>query len=366
MQRYFLRGQAAGREVGSLVLRYNLPSALLGSVDSEPPTAAGVTATIQRHAEGATRMLLEGYGSIVKSFRDQIDAQAELLAKHQAQQVRMFEMQEEMANRMAEREQEYETREELAEIEVTTARETLQAKRMAFSQGVRVLALGGPSILWYLTKGRVGISPDKFVELYELGELFDGKTEAQVEEMIESAPEAAREALREKFRQYRSAVAGGAAASSAGQKPPAKGRPSDAIVVVFGQKLYGELVENQKALATLARPLLGGETWQNLGDAGREAVGAIVLPALAAVEGGSACDQGAAGAALWNALRAAAVGELSAVARAVSTQADWSALDRGVKVAIFGVAAALLGALDLGSSENRENQASPAGAKEAA
>ena len=34
-----------------------------------------MTATIQRHAEGATRMLLEGYGSIVKSFRDQIDAE---------------------------------------------------------------------------------------------------------------------------------------------------------------------------------------------------------------------------------------------------------------------------------------------------
>src|SRR5262245_13143302 len=50
-QRYVLRAQVKGKEVGSLTLRYEYRPDGDPAVDSEPATPAGTIAVLQRHAE---------------------------------------------------------------------------------------------------------------------------------------------------------------------------------------------------------------------------------------------------------------------------------------------------------------------------
>jgi hypothetical protein len=103
-QRYALRAQLKGKDLGSLTLRYDITSDTGNAVDSEPATTAGVVALLQRHAEGSTRMLLQGVGTIVESLKAHIASQNELLGQFQQQAIANFRMQEELASRKTESE----------------------------------------------------------------------------------------------------------------------------------------------------------------------------------------------------------------------------------------------------------------------
>jgi hypothetical protein len=105
MQRYIVRAQARGRDIGSLTLRYNLgpgPAEVAGA-DSEPASARGLVAQAQRHAEVSTRMLHQGFGSIVESQERRLAKQDEIIERLEQQHLAVISLQEGLLSQQHER-----------------------------------------------------------------------------------------------------------------------------------------------------------------------------------------------------------------------------------------------------------------------
>jgi hypothetical protein len=325
MQRYVLQAHISGREMGSLTVRYNTsPSPAPGAFDSEPATPAGVVATMQRHAEGSTRMLLEGYGTIVQSFRDQLATQGELLARYQAQQAQMFDMQEALVNRLSERELELQEHRMLAELTIAREKAEMQAKSTMMSEGIQLLRMAGPMLLWHLTKGKVGMDPAKFAEEY-----------------------AARAA----------AEAEGTSAARAGTPPtggqPANtnarpdGQPASRALLIFGSTLYTELVKNRQTLTALTGPLMVGQPWQGLPEADRRIIGSLAAVCFGSViPGAPEIGEADAGTILWQGLCAVGAARLVPLVQIVGAGREWSALGQDAKVAVLKAAREIYEAAD--------------------
>lgn len=165
-QRYVLRAQVKGRDVGSLTLRYEVRSeeGAGPAVDSEPATMAGTIAVLQRHAEGAMRMMVQSFGGVIESYKEQVNAQKALIADFQKQASDNFRLQEELASKKLE--QDLLLKERETQLQLTAAREAhdLEKSQMVWVEGMRKLYEWGPVILHYLTRGEAGKAPEEAVQ----------------------------------------------------------------------------------------------------------------------------------------------------------------------------------------------------------
>jgi hypothetical protein len=161
-QRYVLRGQLKGREVGSLTLRYeHRPDDMGGpgpAVDSEPPTAAGTIAVLQRHAEGAMRLMVQSFSGVIESYKEQVNAQKALIMEFQKQATENFRLQEELASKKVE--QTILLQERRTQLELTAAKEIseLRFAEDAKKKGLEALLRYAPLLMNFATNGQVGPS----------------------------------------------------------------------------------------------------------------------------------------------------------------------------------------------------------------
>ncbi|MDX2087874.1 MAG: hypothetical protein SFX73_08490 [Kofleriaceae bacterium] len=326
-QRYVLRAQLKGRDVGSLTLRYEYRPDDGPAVDSEPATAAGTIAVLQRHAEGAMRMMVQSFSGVIESYKEQVNAQRTLIADFQRQAAENFRLQEELASRKLE--QDLVLKERETHLQLTAAREAheIEKSQLVWGEGIRKLMEWGPVILHYLTKGEAGRSPeDVMSEKRRQAEeqLFANATDAQIEEWRRAlSPEQFAE-LMEGYRSYR--------ARSAPQPRTGSG-PSreDEVIARAGAALYGALGASLARLEPLAMCLVGREAYEALGADERALVDELA--------GETSSSGEIAGGALWSALLAADVSVLLPVVGRLREGTAWADLDRQAKLTVLGIAA---------------------------
>lgn len=293
-QRYSLRAQLRGKDMGSLTLRYDIPNDTGCAVDSEPATTAGVVALLQRHAEGSTRMLLQGVGTIVESLRAHIASQNELLSQFQQQAAASFRMQEELASRKTE--SELLLAERRTQLEITAAKEAaeIERKNLTLQVGLKHAQDYLPLLLNYLTTGKAGTEPETSADLAS----EQGSAAAQ--------------------------------APGAGQTPA--GISSD-VVAASAERLYAALCARRDRLGSLVPAFMARTPIVELDDEGTALIHEVAHELAA-----NQIDAQIAAEGLWTALLAFSPPRLLALAEAVRTESPWSQLSTAQRLDLLTAA----------------------------
>jgi hypothetical protein len=326
-QRYVLRAQVKGKEVGSLTLRYEYRPEDGPAIDSEPATPAGTIAVLQRHAEGAMRMMVQSFGGVIESYKEQVNAQKALIADFQRQAAENFRLQEELASRKIE--QELLLAERKTQLQLTAAREAseIEKEQLLWGKGLGQLLQWAPVILHYLTKGQAGQDPSEVVEAKRRADeerLFASVDDATIEGWRQALPAEQFAVLIERLNAYRRAKTGEHGAAPAGSAADAE----DATVAAASARLYTALVANAPDLGSVAVALLGQRELADLGAHEQQ-----VLQRVA--------GEGAAGAfgavALWSALRGRDVKMLVPLVEAIRGHKRWSEVGAEEKIQLMSV-----------------------------
>ena len=344
-QRYVLRGQVRGKDTATLTIRYELRHEGGGpAVDSEPATTAGTIAVLQRHAEGAMRMMVQSFSGVIESYKEQVNAQKALIADFQKQAADNFRLQEELASRKLE--QDLLLQERQTQLQLTAAREAseLQKSQMIWVEGLNKLYEWAPVVLHYLTKGESGKPPE---------ELLQSKRAQQEEQMFANADAhtiaAWKRALQpeefEKVMQglahYRAkhghdvAVAG--TAFSPDREPDGKedrdvNRESDREVASGACRLYAALAARVEYLEPLAMGLVARMPYDRLASNERQRLEEVATQAE--LPGGNAQAHGMA---LWSALGARPVDSLLPLVGSLKAQTSWDALAPEQKLLVMAL-----------------------------
>lgn len=255
-QRYVLRAQARGREVGSLTLRYEYRPDDGPAVDSEPATAAGTIAVLQRHAEGAMRMMVQSFGGVIESYKEQVNAQKALIADFQKQAAENFRLQEELASRKIEQQVLLDERQ--THLQLTAAREVseLEKSQMLWVESLRQLSQFVPVVMHMLTNGQIGKSPAEAAEEKRRAEeeqLFGNANDETIEKWRQTLSADQFAELMDRLRAYR-------AAHARAEAPP-PGGPDDADVAAGADRLYRALRERVGKLQSLAVALMARQAF---------------------------------------------------------------------------------------------------------
>lgn len=331
-QRYLLRAQVKGRELGSLTLRYEYrPDDISPAVDSEPATAAGTIAILQRHAEGAMRMMVQSFGGVIESYKEQVNAQKTLIADFQRQAAENFRIQEQLASRKLEHEVLLKERE--AQLQLTAAREEheIEKSRLLWGEGVSSVKQWLPVLLHYLTKGEGGTAPeaamdDKQRQAEE--QLFGNATDADIKKWQAELSAADFETVMKHFRAYRVRKGQPPATTAVGEKAE-HGADEQQQVSRLGPALYAALVAAQSGLEPLAASLVACRAYDSLDDTEREVLGGLI----AQIAGPMVLD----GRGLWTALLGVGFAKLVPLAVHIRAGAPWNELEQEAKLVIYGV-----------------------------
>lgn len=327
-QRYVLRAQVKGKEVGSLTLRYEYRPEDGPAVDSEPATPAGTIAVLQRHAEGAMRMMVQSFAGVIESYKEQVNAQKTLIADFQKQAADNFRLQEELASKKIE--QELLLTERKTQLQLAAAREAseIEKSQMLWTHGIGTLKEWAPAILHYLTKGEAGREPGDVLEAKRHADeerLFATADDATIESWRRALPPEQFAVLMERLAAYRRAHG---ASVTTGARPSVD--PGDVEVAAAAARLYGALTASAAELPPLAFALLGMREFASLGTREREIVGGVAVAA--------AGDGGAFGAeALWTALTSRDVKTLLPLVEAVQAKKAWDEVGAQEKVYLMAI-----------------------------
>jgi hypothetical protein len=323
-QRYVLRAQVRGKDVGSLTIRYELRHEGGGpAVDSEPATTAGTIAVLQRHAEGAMRMMVQSFGGVIESYKEQVNAQKALIADFQKQAADNFRLQEELASRKLE--QELLLQERQTQLQLTAARETseLQKSQMIWVQGLNKLYELAPVVLHYLTKGESGTPPE---------ELLSAKRAQHEEQIFANADDATiaawKRALQpQEFDKVMQGLAQYRAAHADASVTAAATSIEDRKVAEHAARLYDALATRLEYLGPVATALMAGQTYESLAAPERQLLDEVTVDA----------DLGD-GRSLWTVLQGQDLNSLLPVVGSLNARTPWSALPPGQKLALMAVA----------------------------
>lgn len=331
-QRYLLRAQTKGRELGSLTMRYEYrPDEGSPAVDSEPATAAGTIAVLQRHAEAAMRMMVQSFSGVIESYKEQVNAQKTLIGDFQRQAAENFRIQEQLASRKLE--QEVFLRERETHLQLTAAREQheIEKSKLLWNEGVSSVKQWLPVLLHYLTKGEAGASPeaamdDKQRQAEE--ELFAHATDADIQRWKAELSPADFELVMARLKAYRGAKGQQPAASPGGEDDD---KAEQRHVTRLGPLLYAALVAARAALEPLAMSLAASRGYDGLSAGEKELVDRLVDR----LEEPGVLD----GRGLWTALADTGIAKLVPLVTRLRSGARWDELDGDAKKVIFGVVA---------------------------
>jgi hypothetical protein len=317
MQRYVLRAQVKGREVGSVAVRYNVQALQeqWGAVDSEPASVHGLLAQQQRYTEGLMRMFMQGYGEAMGAQQNIINTQRAMLESFHEQQAEVHSLQRKLAG--GETEQAL----LLAQQEHDHMMETARESASLDSKGKMVESawLYGPQLLWWLTGGKIGKSPEAMFGDHGGA---DGPTSGGPE-TSGGEPEA---------------------------PPPRRRRASDDQIVGFGAALFEQL-GNQEDVQPLAMPVLVGMGWESLPPPLQQVVARVAGGAARSVRGLPQLDDPGRGALLWGAILSRGPA-ITRVATALGKGHEWSALPKEDRHTFLQLAAIFLESLPWGTESN--------------
>ena len=287
MQRYLLRAQVKGKEVGSVALRYNIPgqNQQLGAVDSEPASLRGLLAQEQRHCEGLMRLFIQGFGGAIDAQQNIIAAQKAMLEKFHGQQAEIFTIQKQLASGHFEREIALQAQQQEHEIRGMKEGHAEEMKGAMLQKLLDVV----PLALHHLTNGKLGQSPNEFAQEQER-KMFASMDEAMFNVWLaQNVPENERAEMTER---YRAARGGQQTPVADEQRPPddpnrarataeTAGQVSDAQIAAFGAALFGTL--DTQTLTGLAPSLASRVTWDQLPHDHRAVMTGMAIHALGQV-----------------------------------------------------------------------------------
>jgi hypothetical protein len=337
MQRYLLRAQVKGKEIGSIAIRYNIDATtLMPAIDSEPATARGLVAQSQRFAEAVMRLFVQGYGTINESQQKMVASQQTIIEMFQKQQADNLRQQQELAGIKIESEIALEAQrheQELAEL-----RQEEEQKRK--NDGLAFALRYGPHLLNQLSKGRVPILPtaeeEATAKLQEhLASMDRGAFDAWLDDKVPEEERPTMILMYERARRDRPA-AQSAEAGSGGRKGV------EDNVVALAQGIYAGLPTVD--VIALVPVVLARGGWDALPADQKEAVAELAVRAL------SACsevprDAGEnAGPTLWKAVLDSADALLGLVP-AVGAGLPWASLSKDQRLVALRIANDLLSSL---------------------
>jgi hypothetical protein len=285
---------------------------------------------LQRHAEGAMRMMVQSFAGVIESYKEQVNAQKALISDFQKQSADNFRLQEELASRRIE--QDLVLREREAQLQIAAAREAheIEKSQLVWSEGLKQLFQWGPVILHYLTKGEVGQSPESaMTERQREAEekLFATATDAHVVEWRKQLTPEQFSALLERYRAFRASR----------EHAPSNERPTaqDQRIATAAAALYRELQSRADALEPLAAALVEARSYDDL-----HAEEKCLVDEIAA--GVSAGDGDVSGQALWLALAQMDLPTLLPLVGLLKVGTPWASVDADSKLKLMTLAAKAL------------------------
>jgi hypothetical protein len=331
-QRYVLRAHLKGRDVGSLTLRYEAMDSGQ-AVDSEPANATGAMALLQRHADGAMRLMVSSFGGVLDSYRQQIAAQQALIQEYQRQAAESFRLQEALASKKLE--QKLVLEERRAQLQLTAAREMAEIEKseVVWKKGMAQVFELAPVILHYLTGGKAGEDPDDWRERQARAaaeEMFARASDEDIEQWRRAMPPEQFEAVMERVRAHRGQSAATPAPSAARNDDEPRLRQPRQDLAGIAERLYGSLCAHVGEISGLANGFLAQRPLEKLDPEARAALDAVTH-ALS----GHAPELGPAP--LWCALLATPVAGLLPVIEAVNAGKPWREVPAEVKLQLMRV-----------------------------
>jgi hypothetical protein len=151
MQRYQVRAFIKGsREVGSLTLKYApnpVGGELMSFADSEPSNTRGQLAMFMRHTDGAYRLLAAGYAQMNDTFTRRLGQQDELFERMSQNQMKVFEVMQELAEKKLERDVALDQQRRLSELETLKETKKIEQSAMLWNYGLSQVAPLIPNLL---------------------------------------------------------------------------------------------------------------------------------------------------------------------------------------------------------------------------
>lgn len=329
-QRYVLRAHLKGRDVGSLTLRYEAMDTGQ-AVDSEPANATGAMALLQRHADGAMRLMVSSFGGVLDSYRQQITAQQALIQEYQRQAAESFRLQEALASKKLE--QKLVLEERRAQLQLTAAREMAEIEKseVVWKKGMGQLFELAPVILHYMTAGKAGEDPDDWRERQARAaaeEMFANASDEDIEQWRRAMPPEQFAAVVDRVRAHRGKNATTSGAAPTGDDQPHSQPRED--LAGLAERLYGGLCANVDEVPSLANGFLAQRQIEALDPRARAALDTVT-------DSLSADARELEAAHLWRALLGTKVAALLPVVDAVNTVKPWREVPAEVKLQLMRV-----------------------------
>ncbi|MDX2023233.1 MAG: hypothetical protein SF187_23570 [Deltaproteobacteria bacterium] len=348
-QRYLLKAQVRGKDIGSMAVRYELRNdGGTAAVDSEPATTAGSMALLQRHAEGAMRMMVQSFGGVIESYKEQVNAQKALIAEFQKQAADNFRLQEELASRKLE--QDLLLQERQTQLQLSAAKEAneIQKSQLLWGHGLTTLMKMAPSFLYYVSGGKAGTRPEELLDAKatptpvsdqisdeQERQLFGNATEDTIAAWKAELAPAQVEYLMARLADYR--ARNPAVVSSNGDPSVAPThaplRKADTALAQFATHLYETLARHRHVLQPLAMALMARQNFASLSEDDARLLGKVA--ADAGIDG-VAESQG--GERLWMALLSQELMSLAPIVTGLNAGKTWSGLPQGDKLLLLKMA----------------------------
>jgi hypothetical protein len=330
-QRYVLRAHLKGRDVGSLTLRYEAMDTGQ-AVDSEPANATGAMALLQRHADGAMRLMVSSFGGVLDSYRQQIAAQQALIQEYQRQAAESFRLQEALASKKLE--QKLVLEERRAQLQLTAAREMAEIEKseVVWKKGMGQLFELAPVILHYLTAGKAGEDPEDWRERQARAaaeEMITKASDEDIEQWRRAMSPDQFAAVMEHVRAHRGQGAATPPPSAVRSDEPRAREPRQDLAGL-AERLYTGLCAHVGEITGLANGFLAQRPIERLDPDVRAALDAVTGPLA-----GHAPELGAAH--LWGALLGTKVAALLPVVEAVNAGKPWREVAAEVKLQLMRV-----------------------------
>lgn len=155
LQRYFLVAEDEdGTTLGSLTLRYSAEpqfGSLARFSDSEPATPQGQVAQAMRNTEGAYRMLIGSFGSVLESLNRRLAQQDQVVEQMLAGQTKLFQMLGEAGDKRFEREVWADTKRQESEAKLYREITELDRKDLMLKMAIERLAPLLPAVVASIT-----------------------------------------------------------------------------------------------------------------------------------------------------------------------------------------------------------------------
>lgn len=329
MQRYFLRSTLKGKEIGSIVLRYNAdPDNFMPAVDSEPASARGLVAQAQRFTEAIMRIFVQGHGQVIETQSRVAATQQTMIDMFQKQQIEMLRLQQELAGRKLDQELALEN--QRYEHEMAFFKEEQEQKHV--NESWATVLKYAPYVL---SGGKIPIVPTADEQADARMMLATMDREAFEKWLADSVPEEKRAEVTALYEQVHASDDDQDGETATGVGTTADRSERRQQVVSLAEAIYSALPRTD--LQALAKPVLDGIRWEALDKEKRLAVSQLANAAWTACGElpGASADQ--AGPHLWAAIVANA-GTLISLVPAVSRGQPWKDLDSDQRLVCLRVA----------------------------